>query len=289
MAIVKKYLSKDKTIRLASIVSTQLVQEAVSNQEISALALVSMGRLLTGTVLMASQMKEDQQIGVYMKGDGPLGTLFAEASYGGACRAYCANRAATFDLALPVGQGIGKGVLEVVRDLPFQKEPHRGTVAIQTGEVGDDLAYYMRQSQQIPAIIALSVTPQENGCEAAGGYILELMPGYTSSTIDLVEGIQMQTPPISSLVRQGAEASDIVSDFLINIDFDEVEHPHPAVYQCRCSLERMERSLLTLGETELRSLLHVNEILKVTCEFCGKPFEVHQIQLQRLLNSIRRK
>lgn len=288
MAIIKKYLSKDKTIRLASMVSTPLVQESVANQEISALALVTMGRLLTGTVLMASHMKEHQQIGVYMRGDGPLGQLFAEASYNGPCRSFCANRVASLEPGQKVGDGIGKGFLEVVRDLPFQKEPHRGTVAIQTGEVADDLVYYLRQSQQVPAIMGLSVSPSEEGCEAAGGYLLELMPGCTEDTIDLVERIVKQVPPIGTLVRDGAQASDIVSDFLLNIPFDEIEHPHPIQYKCRCSLERMERSLLTLGEAEIQSLLRANEMLEITCEFCGKLYEVHQIQLQRLLNSLRK-
>ena len=172
MAIVKKYLSEDKTIRLAATVSTSLVQASIEHQQVSALSLVLMGRLVTGTALMASQLKEQQKIGVYMRGDGPVGTLFAEASYEGAVRTYCANRLAAMDGLNSVGDGIGTGFLEVVRDLPFQKEPHRGTVNLKSGEVGEDLAYYLRQSQQIPAVVALSTTPQETGCSSAGGYML---------------------------------------------------------------------------------------------------------------------
>ena len=286
MAIVKKYLSKDKTIRMASIMSTDLVQESIRHQSISALSLVLSGRLLTGTVLMASQLKEDQTVGVYLKGDGPVGTLFAEATYDGRVRSYCSHRNASQENLPTLGAGLGKGFMEVVRDLPFQKEPHRGTVAIQTGEVADDIAYYLRQSQQIPAIVSLSVLPDENGCAYAGGYIVELMPGYDESTLDKIERIQAQVPAIGHLLEGGATAQDLISDFLLNIPFDELTHPHEVVYKCKCSVERMERSLMTLGATEIRQLISANEVMEVTCEFCGKVYEINPLQLQRLLKQI---
>ena len=122
MVHIKKYLSKDKTIRIASAITTDLVQEAIQHQTVSALAVTLLGRAMTGAVLMASQLKEDQVIGLHFKGAGPLGSVFTEAHYSGQTKAYCANKTAQLESGQALSAGLGKGTLEVVRSLPFQKE-----------------------------------------------------------------------------------------------------------------------------------------------------------------------
>ena len=113
-----------------------------------------LGRALTGAILMVSQQSEPAHR-YHLSRDGPLGNLFAEASYEGEARGYCSNGQAQLPLKnghLDVSGGIGRGVLAVVRSLPFQKEPHSGIVPILSGEVSEDLAYYLFQSHQIPSI-----------------------------------------------------------------------------------------------------------------------------------------
>ena len=287
MVKVKKFLSKDKTIRIASVVSTDLVQAAVEHQKVSALTLTLLGRAITGATLMASQLKEEQVLGLHFRGAGPIQSLFTEAHYGGKVKAFCANKMASLELGDPISAGLGEGTLEVVRSLPYQKEPHRGTVELVNGEIGHDIAYYLRQSYQVPSIVALSTMPNEDGCESAGGYIVELMPGYTEETVQKLEAVQAMAAPINDLVRKGAQAEDLVSDYLLNFEFETFDHPHDIYYQCDCSVARVENSVRTLGPKELKEMIAENKTFAVTCEFCGKAYEVDQVQLQRIYNELK--
>ncbi|SME98024.1 Hsp33 family molecular chaperone HslO [Pseudobacteriovorax antillogorgiicola] len=287
MTRVKKYLSKDKTIRIASVVSTELVQAAIEHQRVSALSLTLMGRAMTGAVLMAAQLKEDQVVGLHFKGDGPVGSIFTEARYEGKVKVYCENRNADLPSHGKISDGLGSGHLEVVRSLPFQREPHRGTVELVSGEIAEDISYYLKQSHQVPSIVALSTIPGDHGCESAGGYILELMPGYTEETVQRLEALQQVIPPINQLIAKGASESDLVSDYLVNFEFEPLVHPHDTFYQCDCSMERIENSVRTLGVAEIRDMIQENRVFDVTCEFCGKSYQVNPVQLQRIITELK--
>ena len=268
-------------------VSTDLVQAAVEHQQVSALTLTLMGRAITGATLMASQLKEDQVVGLHFKGDGPVQSIFTEAHYNGKVKSFCANKQASLEQGDPFSAGLGQGMLEVVRSLPYQKEPHRGTVELVSGEIGHDIAYYLRQSYQVPSIVALTAMPNEQGCESAGGYIIELMPGYEEETVKKLEAVQSMAPSVKDLIAKGAGADDLVSDFLVNFEFESFDHPHDIFYKCDCSMARVENSVRTLGPKEIKEMIAENKVFNVTCEFCGKAYDVDQLQLQRLYNELK--
>ena len=159
-------------------------------------------------------------------------------------------------------------------------------VELVSGEVGEDLAYYFKQSYQVPSIVALSTIPSENGCELSAGYIVELMPGYTQETLAQVEAVAGLVAPISKMVRDGALAGDLVADYLVNFKFDQLTHPHQLYYSCDCDVERIENAIRTLGKEEIKSMISENKIFDVGCRFCGKNYQVNPIQLQRVLAGI---
>jgi molecular chaperone Hsp33 len=293
--VVKKYLSKDQTIRIASCVSTELINDIVKFQAMTPLASTLLGRAVTGAVLMASQLKDGQKVGLHFHGKGPMGSLFAEASYDGKARAYCENKGVQLPAGVEkLGFALGEGHLDVVRTLPFQREAHRGSVELYSGEIGEDIAYYLRQSQQVPAIVALSAIPatEEGRLEIAGGYIVELMPGATEETKIQLEWIQSQAVSISRRIRQGNSADDLISPFKEVFDFEPIEHPYTVEHECICSVERMEAALKLLGAKTIKDMIAkaragaASEAEKATCEFCGKSYQISEEQLELILQEL---
>ncbi len=288
MSKIKKYITRDGSMRIAAVISTEIANEAFSFREASPLVKTLMSRAVTGALLMASQMKENLAVGLHFTGIGPVKEIFAEARYEGKAKVYAGDRGAEL---VPgethLGAGLGEGFLEVVRSLPFQKEPHRGTVGLLTGEIGEDIAYYLQQSQQIPCIVALSAIPSEKGIEIAGGYILELMPGYSEETLSKLESLQPLVGSLTQKLKTGAQAEDLIGIYLDHFDFQEIEHPFELSYECGCSLERVERSLLLLGPSVLDDMITSQEDAVIHCEFCGKEYRLKVPHLSSLRDSLR--
>lgn len=288
MARIRKYLSRDGHLRIAAVISTELVNEAFRYVEASPLVKTLMGRAITGAVLLASQMKEGLSIGLHFVGDGPVKTLFAEATYEGRAKVYAENRGAALQPGeLRIGRGLGEGRLDVIRSLPFEREPHRGTVHLLSGEIGEDIGYYLQQSQQIPCIVSLSAIPQDRGVEIAGGYVLELMPGYSDETVVKLERLQPLLGSMTAKLQAGGGVEEIIDMYLDHFDMEEIEHDYELEYVCGCSLDRVERSLLLLGPSMLDDMIASQETAEIKCEFCGKDYRLETPALGKLRSQLK--
>lgn len=283
---VHKFLTEDLTVRAAAVVATQVVEEMRSIQNSYPIATVAMGRSMVGALLMASHLKQGQELSLYFQGNGPLGRVFAEASYEGQVRSYCnlpQFQAPIQGDKIVIGPAVGIGLLTVTHHLPTGDQPHRGTVIIRTGEIGDDIAFYLHQSFQIPSVVALGVHVNAYGrVEAAGGVLIELMPGSTEETIAKIESRVAQAPSISKRILEGATAEDLVRDYLSDFKLIELEHDYPIAYHCRCTYERVVRSVMLLGLEEVDDIIAEKKPLEVNCEFCGRRYEVTEADLAKL-------
>ena len=284
---VHKFLTEELTVRASGVVATRVVEEMRSIQNSYPLATVATGRALVGALLMASHLKEKQQLSLYFQGNGPLGRVFAEANYEGQVRGYTTNNqynTPTEGDNLHVGAAIGIGLLTVTHHLPNSDVPHRGTVIIRTGEIGDDIAYYLQQSHQIPSVVALGVHLNQYGrVEAAGGVLIELMPGHTEETIAKIEKRVTDAPSISKRILEGATAEDLVRDYLQDFKLMELEHEHQLSYHCKCNYDRVLHSVQLLGIPEIDVIIQEQEAgakpLEVSCEFCGRRYEIKKEDL----------
>jgi molecular chaperone Hsp33 len=283
---VHKFLSEDLTVRAAAVVATRAVDEMRSIQNSYPVPTVAVGRAMVGSLLMASHLKNGQELSLYFQGNGPLSRVFAEATFEGQVRGYCNNPQLQVPIEgdrLPVGESIGIGLLTVTHHLPTGNTPHRGTVIIRTGEIGDDIAFYLHQSHQILSVVALGVHVNPYGLvEAAGGILIELMPGHTEETVKKIEEAVKRAPGISKRILEGANAEDLLKDYLGDFKLHEIDHPHPIEYHCRCSYERVLRSLMLLGLEEVESAIADAKPLDVVCEFCGRKYEVGGEDLQKI-------
>lgn len=275
---VHKYLSKDLTVRAAAVNATRVVEEMRSIQNSYPVSTVAVGRSMVASLLMASHLKNNQELSIYVQGNGPLSRVFAEASYEGRVRGFSSApqlEVPSMGEKILIAPSIGIGLLTVTHHLPMGGPPHRGTVELITSEIGDDIAYYLNQSHQIPSVVALGVHLNQYGkVEAAGGILIELMPGHTEETVNAIEARVKKAKPISTRLLEGANAEDLIKDYLADFELLPMEHEHEIEYSCRCTKERVMRSVGLLGLEEIDSIIADGEATDVSCEFCGRHYSL---------------
>lgn len=288
---IHRFYSSDLLLRASAADTTEVVKEAQKLQGLSPLATLAVGRAITGALLMGCQLREGQAVGLYFKGDGPLGTLFAEATYESQTRAYCANPKIVGKIKdghLDLASAIGKGNLQVTRTQPFQKQPHIGLVPLWKGEIAQDIAYYLFQSDQVPSIVSLTVHMNEAGeVMAAGGVILEVMPGATDKVLTELEKNATKVKALSETIARKAPLKDWVIPFSHDPVLTEVVHDFPIVYKCRCSQERVDRSLAILGKATLSEMILQGDPAHITCQFCGRNYTVPVSEIRLILENMK--
>ena len=269
---LKGYLSEDKTVRASVVVMTDVIEDLSRMIVASPSSSVAVGRLLVGTVLVASQLKDKQALSFQVMGSKSIQKVFAHAQYDGLCRAYISEKNAPLSLdgnVLSLKPLIGEGVLQAVTYIPNQKHPTVSKVELQSGEIGEDIAYFLNQSQQIPCLISLAVKIGHEGkVMAAGGVLIELMPGHTEETLRSIENHQKFSLPLSTLIEEEHDHCNLLKNHLGDIPMKEVKS-HSVDYGCTCSKDKAGNSLQLLPKEDFQQILQSQESLNVDCEMCG--------------------
>ena len=287
---VKKFVTKDLTVRAAAVNATAVVEEMRSLQNSYPVPTVAVGRSMGASLLLAAHLKNNQELSVYIQCSWPLSLVFAQASFEGKVRGVSSHP----QLEVPVSTekillapAIGIGLLTITHHLPNSHTPHRGTVELASSEIGDDIAYYLQQSHQIPSVVSLGVHVNSYGkVEAAGGVLIELMPGHEESTALKIEERVKQARPVSNRLLEGATPEDLVRDLLQDFELIELDHEHDVEYKCRCSKERVMRSVGLLGLPELDGMIENEETTDVSCEFCGRQYKLSVDDLKEVRQEV---
>jgi molecular chaperone Hsp33 len=245
------------------------------------------GKAIVGSLLLASQLKDKQQIGLLFRGNGPLKSIYAEATFEGNVRAYTPNpqfQPISYEGGLKLSEALGHGTLTVARHTPFQKQPFNGMVELVSGEIGDDIAHYLHQSHQIRSIVSLGIYLDQHGkVQKAGGVIIEVMPGVEEAVVDLLQlNADDFRPSVSKILRDGGAPVDLVRPYMTGIDFTQIEHDYEINYFCPCSPERVQAALQVLGEADLQDMVDKKEEPEVTCQMCGKPYKFTVAEITKI-------
>lgn len=283
--------SIDGTIRVFSAVTTDLVNQAQKIHHSYPTATAALGRLLTGAAIMgaAGLKNENDSITLQVKGDGPIGSIVAVTDCNAHVRGYVSNpfvdRPLNSKGKLDVGGAVGKGYLSVVRDLGL-KEPYIGQIPLVSGEIAEDLTYYYAKSEQIPSCVALGVlVDTDNSVLAAGGFMIQMMPGATDEMARRLEKIIDELPPVTSMIHDKMTAEDIF--FRVTEGFDMLMDNNIAEpkYECKCSKERMEKALISIGKEELQAIIDEQGEAELTCHFCDNKYKFNKNELTELLKN----
>ncbi|MBV9211250.1 MAG: Hsp33 family molecular chaperone HslO [Acidobacteria bacterium] len=286
----------DGTVRCMAAVTTQLVAEAARRHITSPTVSAALGRTLTGTLLLGSSLKELDRLTVQIAGDGPVGGITAEANAKGEVRGYVRNPDADVPLnehgKLDVRAIVGEGMFYVTResgyDIGLYREPYRGSVPLVSGEIAEDFAYYLTKSEQIPSAVMLGVLMRageenETYVAAAGGLMIQIMPGASEKTVAAIEASVSRTPQTTAMIREGASPKDLLRTALGEIEF-EMLGERLVTFACPCSYERAVSLISSIDRGELESMLHEDKGAVMNCHFCNETYRLDESQLKGILS-----
>lgn len=262
-------------VRIYAAVTTDLVSEGAKRHQCSALAAAALGRTMTGALLMAANLKNQEAVTLSFNGNGPLGRVVADANNNGFVRGYVQHPEVELPLTngkLSVGQGIGCGLLNVTRFTGIG-DPQSGSVEILSGEVAEDLTRYLFYSEQTPSAVSLGVlVGTDLSVLAAGGFIVQPLPEAGDDTIGRLEGNIAELKPVSQLVKDGIGPKEIIAAVLQG--FGEVEYLSATdlAFKCQCSRVRTEDMLVALAPSDRKSLIDDGQA-EVCCSFCGEKYQ----------------
>lgn len=287
---IVKSLAYDGEIRAYAALTTESVQEAQTRHYTWPTASAAMGRTMTATLLMGSMLKGEQKLTVTVDGKGPIGRIIADADAEGNVRAYVDKPQTHFPLneqgKLDVRRAVGTdGSIQVVKDIGM-KDYFSGASPIVSGELGEDFTYYFATSEQTPSSVGLGVVVNpDNSIKAAGGFIIQVMPGAKDETVTKLENAINNMQPVSKLIEQGLTPEGILKEIL-GEDNVQILETMQAQFECNCSHEKFLNAIKGLGEAEIQDIIKEDHGAEAICHFCGNKYNYSEAELEDLLASM---
>ena len=287
-------ISRDGAVKAVAVSTRGLTERARQIHKTLPVATAALGRTLAAASMMGNALKGDgASVTLQIKGGGPLGTLLAVADNEGNVRGTVDNPAVDLPLRpdgkLDVGAAVGsEGTLTVIRDLNM-KEPYVGSVGLLGGEIAEDLAAYFVESEQIPTACGLGVlVDRDQSVLAAGGYLIQLLPGAGEDTISKVEGGILAAGSVTGLLQENDDPEALLYRVLSDFDLEILERSD-IEYRCYCSRERVERALISLGAEELQSMIDEQGSADLTCRCCDNVQHFSREDLEAMVRDILKK
>jgi molecular chaperone Hsp33 len=287
-------LAADATVRVMAAITTDAVREAVRRHKTSPTASVALGRLLTGTLLLGSSLKEFDRLTVKIESAGSVEGIVAETVADGKVRGYIKNPLAELpqrtDGGFDVPGIVGKGMFFVIRESGFNiglhREPYVGSVPIETGEIAEDFAYYLMKSEQIPSAVLLGVLlqPEDPYVSCAGGVMIQILPTSNENIAVMIEDTILHAPKVTDAIRDGATPEDLLKMTLGIIDY-EILGEKDVKFECNCSFERAVQIISSLGGAEVKSMLDEDRGAKMNCGFCNEVYNLSEDDLRKILET----
>ncbi|MGL5979091.1 MAG: Hsp33 family molecular chaperone HslO [Erysipelotrichaceae bacterium] len=281
-----KALACEGRVRIIGINSTVMVDEARKHHDLWPTASAALGRTLSMGSIMGSMAKgEDERLTIQINGGGPIGTVFVDVYPSGNVRGFVGEPHVHYQYndtnKLAVGVAVGKeGYLKVSKDLGL-KDDFSGQVALQTGEIGDDFAYYFAASEQTPSVVSLGVLVNpDNSVQAAGGLLIQMMPDATEEDIVKTEAVLKTLKPMSTLISEGQSIQEIVTGLY---DDAHIIEERMTEFNCPCARETMKRALLTVEKSEIRNMIEEDGGAELVCHFCNTAYHFDAQELEGLL------
>jgi molecular chaperone Hsp33 len=271
-----KALAFDGQIRAYAVKSTETVGEAQRRHYTWPVASAALGRTMTAGLMMGAMLKGENKLTIKIDGGGPLGPILVDSNASGEVRGYVTNPHVHFDLnehgKLDVRRGVGTdGTLSVVKDIGM-RDYFTGQVPLVSGELGDDFTYYFVTSEQVPSSVGVGVLVNpDNSIKAAGGFIIQLMPGTSDETITYIENRLKEIPPVSKQIDKGLSPEELLEE-LLGKDNVKILETMPVSFECNCSKDRFYTALVSLGSQEIREIIEEDGQAEAHCHFCNEKY-----------------
>lgn len=288
-----RMMTGDGMVKAVAVTGKDMVERARQIHKTLPVATAALGRTLMAASMMGDMLKEeDGSVTLQIKGGGPLGAITAVSDSRGNPRGYLQNGQVDiprkYQGKLDVGTAVGSsGSLTVMKDMGL-KEPYIGSVQLVSGEIAEDITAYFVESEQVPTACALGVlVDKDQSVAAAGGYLVQLLPGADESAIQRLEESIARLGPVTDALHGGADAVQLLERVLEGQEPELLER-RPVAYKCYCSRERVSRAIISMGKEEMQSLIEEQGGAELTCQFCDKVYRFTKEDLQELLEEATR-
>lgn len=278
-------ISRNGQVRGFAAQTKVLVQELQRRQQTTPVASAALGRTATMAAIMGSMLKEPHhKVSIQVVGDGPIGKISVDANGKGEVRGTVDEPYVDLPLnsigKLDVAGAVGQGQIYLIRDLGL-KEPYKGTSPIVSGELAEDFTYYFAASEQIPSSVGLGVLVKRQEILAAGGYLIQIMPGATEDTISALEQKIAALTSVTDVLSAGTTPAQLLQ-MLMGEQIDILSE-QPIQFTCRCSRAKVEKMLFSLGKQELQAILQDIGKAEVTCHYCNELYHFTDEDLKQLI------
>ena len=283
-----KALCYKGSIRAYAISATETVSEAQRRHDTWSSSTAALGRTLIGALLLGATLKGDDKLTVKVQGNGPAGAIIVDSNGRGETKGYIKNPHVSLKLnatgKIDVRGAVGnEGIFTVIKDLGL-KETFSGQTPIVSGEIGEDFAYYLTESEQTPSAVGLNVLlDEEDKVKVAGGFMLQVLPGASEEEIARYEKRIQEMPAISTLLESDDHIEALLNAIYGDEPFKRLSEEELS-FECDCSRERFENALLTLGKDELQAMKDEDHGAEIVCQFCQNKYEFSEADLEELIN-----
>ncbi|QFF97410.1 Hsp33 family molecular chaperone HslO [Psychrobacillus glaciei] len=278
------------SVRAFAVRTTETVGEAQRRHQTWPTASAALGRTMTAAVMMGVMLKGEDKLTIKVVGNGPIGPMIIDSNAKGEARGYVTNPQTHFDLnevgKLDVRRAVGtEGTLTIVKDLGL-RDFFTGQVPIVSGEIGEDFTYYFAVSEQVPSSVGLGVLVNpDNTILAAGGFIIQLMPGTDDETITIIEEKLKIMEPVSKMIEKGLTPEELLFEIL-GKDNVQILDSTPVSFACNCSKERFGSAIISLGEKEIREMIEEDGGAEAHCHFCMEKYLYSIEELESFIDEI---
>ncbi|HES5746128.1 TPA: Hsp33 family molecular chaperone HslO [Streptococcus pyogenes] len=267
--------------------STETVALAQEKHNTLSSSTVALGRTLIANQILAANQKGDSKITVKVIGDSSFGHIISVADTKGHVKGYIQNtgvdikKTATGEVL--VGPFMGNGHFVTIIDYGTGN-PYTSTTPLITGEIGEDFAYYLTESEQTPSAIGLNVLLDENDkVKVAGGFMVQVLPGASEEEIARYEKRLQEMPAISHLLASKNHVDALLEAIYGDEPYKRLSE-EPLSFQCDCSRERFEAALMTLPKADLQAMIDEDKGAEIVCQFCGTKYQFNESDLEALIN-----
>ncbi|CAC9922481.1 chaperonin HslO [Aedoeadaptatus nemausensis] len=284
-------INETGTIKVSVVTATALVETAHITHQTSATATAALGRSLIAGILLRNKLKNDNDsLTMIIDGGGPLGRIVVTGKNDGHVKGYVDHPMVDLptrgtDGKLDVSGIVGlPGTLTVTMDLGM-RQPYTGKVSLATGEIGDDVAAYLFQSEQIPSAVGLGVSVDTDlSVKKAGGFIVEIMPGATNEEISELEAMLKEVKSVTELLEEGLDAKGLMNAILPNLDL-KILSEAPVAFVCECSKDKVADSIAALPDSDIREMMEEDHGAEAVCHFCNRRYEFSEEELESMLSA----
>lgn len=285
-----KGITRDEHFKISVVKTTDVVKAAREKHDLSLLNTVLLGRAMTGSMLMASELKGEERIQLRMEGNGPVGMLVAESNRVGEIRGYVRNPYAELDYSnedQEIGNGIGVGLLTFSKTLYNESNPRTSTVNLVKGDVTADLAHYMVQSEQVPSAVMLDVGIDDEGkVGEAGGVLIQRLPDAPDGKIDELQQNLENLTQINELLHNEYYIDDIMEMAVSPLDVKELDR-QPVDFFCRCTRKRFKEALAMVSYEELKEMRHEGQ--ELVCHYCNEHYNITPEEINDIIENAKAK